>query len=218
MIEQLLLDDTLLQLRKLKAQADKAVAQIKAEDFFAVLGPEDNSIALIMKHVAGNMRSRWTDFLTSDGEKPDRNRDSEFEIEPHEYPGAGSETMGGRLGTGARAPFSPAARGSAANRDRSGRGTHGAGSNQSAVDSLRGACRADRPAQQALRGRPVAVAEYSTRTFTRRRRLQERLDLRSAEVERLTRSILLSGPVQEKRQGHAPNPCVRRPSGTVRQA
>src|SRR6186713_2660297 len=81
MIEQLLLDDTLLQLRKLKAQADKAVAQIKAEDFFAVLGPEDNSIALIVKHVAGNMRSRWTDFLTSDGEKPDRHRDSEFELD-----------------------------------------------------------------------------------------------------------------------------------------
>ena len=81
MIEKQFLDDTLLQLRKLKAQADKAVAQITAEDFFAVLGPEDNSIALIMKHVAGNMRSRWTDFLTSDGEKPDRNRDSEFELE-----------------------------------------------------------------------------------------------------------------------------------------
>ena len=82
MIEKQFLDDTLLQLRKLKAQADKAVAQIKPEDFFAVLGPEDNSIALIMKHVAGNMRSRWTDFLTSDGEKPNRNRDSEFELEP----------------------------------------------------------------------------------------------------------------------------------------
>ena len=82
MIEQHFLADTLLQLRKLKAQADGAVAQITPEDFFAVLGPEENSIALIMKHVAGNMRSRWTDFLTSDGEKPDRNRDSEFELEP----------------------------------------------------------------------------------------------------------------------------------------
>ena len=81
MIEQHFLDDTLLQLRKLKAQADRAVAQISPDDFFALLGPEENSIALIMKHVAGNMRSRWTDFLTSDGEKPDRNRDSEFEIE-----------------------------------------------------------------------------------------------------------------------------------------
>lgn len=81
MIEQHFLDDTLLQLRKLERMADKATAQIGAADFFAVLGPEDNSIAIIMKHVAGNMRSRWTDFLTSDGEKADRNRDSEFVIE-----------------------------------------------------------------------------------------------------------------------------------------
>ena len=84
MIERQFLADTLLQLRKLKAQADGALAQIGVEDLFAVLGPEDNSIALIMKHVAGNMRSRWTDFLTSDGEKPDRNRDSEFEIHPED--------------------------------------------------------------------------------------------------------------------------------------
>jgi hypothetical protein len=82
LIERHYLDDCLLQLRKLKAQAEKAVMQIDDEQFFAVLDPEANSIALIMKHVAGNMRSRWTDFLTSDGEKPDRNRDSEFEHVP----------------------------------------------------------------------------------------------------------------------------------------
>ena len=74
------LDDCLLQLRKLKTQADRAVAQIADEQLFAVLDPEGNSIALIMKHMAGNMRSRWTDFLTADGEKPDRNRDTEFEL------------------------------------------------------------------------------------------------------------------------------------------
>ena len=74
------LDDGLLQLRKLKAQADKALAQIADDQLFAALDPEANSIALIMKHMAGNMRSRWTDFLSSDGEKPDRNRDSEFEL------------------------------------------------------------------------------------------------------------------------------------------
>jgi hypothetical protein len=79
LIEQHYLDDCLLQLRKLKAQAEKAVVQIDDEQFFAALDPDANSIALIMKHVAGNMRSRWTDFLTSDGEKPDRDRDSEFE-------------------------------------------------------------------------------------------------------------------------------------------
>ena len=69
----------MLQLRKLKAQADKAISQTSDEHFFATLDPEANSIALIMKHMAGNMRSRWTDFLTTDGEKPDRDRDREFE-------------------------------------------------------------------------------------------------------------------------------------------
>lgn len=80
MIEQHYLDDTLLQLRKLKAQAEKAIAQVDDRQLLAVLDPEANSIAIIMKHMAGNMRSRWTDFLTSDGEKPDRNRDGEFVV------------------------------------------------------------------------------------------------------------------------------------------
>lgn len=75
------LEETIRQLRKLKDLADKAMAQIRDEDFFATLDAESNSIAVIVKHMAGNMRSRWTDFLTSDGEKPDRQRDLEFEIE-----------------------------------------------------------------------------------------------------------------------------------------
>jgi Protein of unknown function (DUF1572) len=79
LIGQHYLDDCLLQLRKLKAQAEKAIAQIDDEQFFALIDSDANSIALLIKHVAGNMRSRWTDFLTSDGEKPDRDRDSEFE-------------------------------------------------------------------------------------------------------------------------------------------
>ena len=78
MIEQHFIDDAVLQLRKLKELADKAIQQIKEDHLFAVLDPEANSIAVIMKHMAGNMRSRWTDFLTADGEKPDRNRDDEF--------------------------------------------------------------------------------------------------------------------------------------------
>lgn len=57
------------------------MAQVMDEQLYAVLDGEMNSIALIVKHMAGNMRSRWTDFLTSDGEKPNRNRDSEF-VEP----------------------------------------------------------------------------------------------------------------------------------------
>jgi hypothetical protein len=75
------LDESLSQLRKLKQLADKALAQIGDDDLFTVLDPESNSIAVIMKHMAGNMRSRWTDFLTSDGEKPDRNRDGEFDLD-----------------------------------------------------------------------------------------------------------------------------------------
>ncbi|MEX2270454.1 MAG: DUF1572 family protein [Vicinamibacterales bacterium] len=80
MIEQHFIDDCLLQLRKLKGLADKARAQISDDQLFAVLDPEANSIAVIMKHMAGNMRSRWTDFRTTDGEKPERDRDREFVI------------------------------------------------------------------------------------------------------------------------------------------
>jgi Protein of unknown function (DUF1572) len=82
MIERHYLDDCLLQLRKVKRHAERALAQVDDEQLFVVLDPEANSIALLMKHLAGNMRSRWTDFLTSDGEKPDRDRDSEFVIGP----------------------------------------------------------------------------------------------------------------------------------------
>jgi len=81
MLPQDYLDETIKELRKLKDLADKAVAQTNEADFFATLDPESNSIAVIVKHMAGNMRSRWTDFLASDGEKPDRNRDGEFVIE-----------------------------------------------------------------------------------------------------------------------------------------
>lgn len=78
MIEQHYLDESVAQLRKLKAQAEKAMAQVDDTQLFALLDADANSIALIVKHLAGNMRSRWTDFLTSDGEKPDRQRDDEF--------------------------------------------------------------------------------------------------------------------------------------------
>jgi hypothetical protein len=64
---------------KLKKLADGALAQMDERAFFDSPGPETNCAALIVKHMAGNMRSRWTDFLTSDGEKPDRDRDTEFE-------------------------------------------------------------------------------------------------------------------------------------------
>ncbi len=75
------LDDTVLQFRKYKGLADRALAQVGDADLFRALDPESNSIAHVVKHLAGNMRSRWRDFLTSDGEKPDRDRDSEFELD-----------------------------------------------------------------------------------------------------------------------------------------
>jgi Protein of unknown function (DUF1572) len=65
-----------------KRLAEKAFAQLQHEHWFACLDPESNSIALIVKHLSGNMRSRFTDFLTTDGEKPDRNRDQEFVMKP----------------------------------------------------------------------------------------------------------------------------------------
>ena len=65
-----------------KRLAEGAIAQVADEQLTAALDPEMNCIAQIVKHMTGNMRSRWTDFLTSDGEKPTRNRDSEFEAPP----------------------------------------------------------------------------------------------------------------------------------------
>ena len=73
--------DAVSALRAYKKLAEKAFAQLKDEEFFIALDDESNSVAVIMKHMAGNMFSRWTDFLTSDGEKPNRNRDMEFVIE-----------------------------------------------------------------------------------------------------------------------------------------
>jgi hypothetical protein len=72
--------DALTSFRNYKKLAERAIEQVSDDEFFAMIDDEANSIALIVKHIAGNLRSRWTDFLTSDGEKADRNRDSEFEI------------------------------------------------------------------------------------------------------------------------------------------
>lgn len=76
------LDEAFRSLRGHKRLAEGAFAQIDDPQFFRVLDPEANSVAIIVKHIAGNMRSRFTDLLTSDGEKPWRNRDQEFIIQP----------------------------------------------------------------------------------------------------------------------------------------
>ena len=76
------LSDALRSLRSYKKLAEEAMAQSSDDDIFRLLDPEANSIAMLVKHITGNMRSRWTDFLTSDGEKPNRHRDQEFIIAP----------------------------------------------------------------------------------------------------------------------------------------
>ena len=75
------LEDALKVFRNYKKLGDGAMAQLSDEEIFRALDAEMNSVALNVKHMAGNMRSRWTDFLTTDGEKPDRNRDSEFVLD-----------------------------------------------------------------------------------------------------------------------------------------
>jgi uncharacterized damage-inducible protein DinB len=74
------LEEARRQMRGHKRLAEGAIAQVKDDELFRALDSEANSIAIIVKHMAGNMQSRFTDFLTTDGEKPDRNRDQEFEM------------------------------------------------------------------------------------------------------------------------------------------
>jgi Protein of unknown function (DUF1572) len=72
--------DAIQSFRNYKKLAERAIEQVEEEQFFAKIDPETNSIAIIVKHIAGNLHSRWRDFLTTDGEKPYRNRDTEFEL------------------------------------------------------------------------------------------------------------------------------------------
>ncbi|MFZ0731441.1 MAG: DUF1572 family protein [Candidatus Sulfotelmatobacter sp.] len=76
------LEEIRRQFRGHKRMGEAAMSQLRDDEFFVQLDPESNSVAILVKHLAGNMRSRFTDFLTSDGEKPDRFRDREFELTP----------------------------------------------------------------------------------------------------------------------------------------
>jgi hypothetical protein len=80
------LEESVSLLRYYKRLGEAGMAQVTDEQLFTTLDPEMNSIAILVKHMAGNMRSRWTDFLNTDGEKPDRNRDSEFVDPPATRP------------------------------------------------------------------------------------------------------------------------------------
>ncbi len=70
--------DAIRSFRNYKKMAERAMEQISDEEFFQSIDPESNSVAIIVKHIAGNLHSRWTEFLTTDGEKPGRFRDGEF--------------------------------------------------------------------------------------------------------------------------------------------
>lgn len=72
--------DAIASFRNYKKMAERAIEQVSDDEFFALIDAEANSIALIVKHISGNLRSRWRDFLVTDGEKADRHRDTEFEI------------------------------------------------------------------------------------------------------------------------------------------
>ena len=78
----LFIDELRGEARRYRELADQALAQVDDAGFLATLDAESNSLALIVKHVANNLRSRWTNFFATDGEKPDRHRDREFELEP----------------------------------------------------------------------------------------------------------------------------------------
>ena len=77
----LVLDDVVLTFRRQRELAERALAQVSDDDFVRTIDAESNSIAILVKHIGGNLLSRWTNFLTTDGEKPTRDRDGEFVVE-----------------------------------------------------------------------------------------------------------------------------------------
>ncbi len=162
------LRDALSQLRKYKRMADAAIAQVSDEDFFRAPDPESNSIALMMKHVAGNMRSRWRDFLTSDGEKPDRDRDSEFERDAADS----RESLTARWEAGWTLLFQALEPIREGDLLREGadprRAPHGARGDPAAADALRVPRRADRLRRQAFAGtrwKSLSIPKGKSREF-----------------------------------------------------
>ncbi len=80
------LEEALTRFRMYRGLGEAALAQVPADRWCEAAGPGENSLATLIRHLAGNMRSRWTGFLDTDGEKPDRNRDAEFEPDPEDSP------------------------------------------------------------------------------------------------------------------------------------
>jgi hypothetical protein len=152
------LTDSLDLFRYYKNLAERAMARVSDQQLLTVLDGEANSIAVIVKHMAGNMRSRWTDFLTSDGEKPDRNRDTEFEDAPatREALLALWELRMAILVQRTRSAFRA---GSATDRHHSRRSPFSEAGHQSPDGALFLPLRTDRAPRQALQACGVEIAE-----------------------------------------------------------
>ena len=154
------LEDSLAVFGYYKTLAERAMDQVADEHLFAALDDEANSIAIIVKHMTGNMRSRWTDFLTTDGEKPDRNRDGEFVDPPATRAALMAEWENGWARVFASARTADRGR-SDADRDHSRRTAFGDAGHQSPACALSASRGPDRIAGKALRVRSLAVAERS---------------------------------------------------------
>ncbi len=175
------LEDSVTLFRYYKTLADKAMAQVSDEQLAAVLDGEMNSIAVVVKHMAGNMRSRWTDFLTADGEKPDRDRDAEFTTPPATRDALSAIwEEGWRALFGALEPLSEADRRLARALRRAGatigsghepnsedprRGSFSDAGHQQADRSLRVPRRPNRFSREAPQGVRLAIAERSARAI-----------------------------------------------------
>ncbi len=156
----LYLKDAIQQLRAYKKLGEKAIAQVYDSGLTQVLYADANSIAILVKHLSGNMRSRWTMFLTTDGEKPDRNRDAEFEM-PKDP--TREELLTWWDDGWARvfdAVGAPQARRPGADGHDSRPAAHRAPGDQPAIDALLLPHRADRAAGASARRRQLEVAQY----------------------------------------------------------
>ena len=153
------LEDALHTFRDYKKLAERAFAQTSDEDFFRTIDDESNSIAVIVKHMAGNMLSRWTDFLTTDGEKPDRNRDMEFVMLPEHDERRDARFLGEGLAMRLRGHRTSDARRSDEDGQDSRPGSHRRAGYQSSDLALRESRRSNHLSREAFQIERVADAE-----------------------------------------------------------
>ncbi len=151
------------QLRGYPRFGESAMKQLSDAELLANLDPESNSVAILVRHLAGNMRPRFTDFLTTDGEKPDRNRDQEFDISgtPTRAESWNGGNKAGRESFATLAELKPGDRLRTVTHSR--RAAHCASGHQSATGALFRACGSDHLSRQAFAFQPVENAEHPPR-------------------------------------------------------